>query len=71
MKKNSEYLIEDLDPQMHEILRNDAHKRLDKFIEFIDLYSNNDLEEIISFIRKELSKRKEAIKNADNKTRRH
>tara|TARA_Y100000114_G_scaffold143561_1_gene151239 strand:+ start:44 stop:235 length:192 start_codon:yes stop_codon:yes gene_type:complete len=63
MNKNSEYLIEDLEPQMHEILRNDAHKRLDKFIEFIDLYSKNHLEEVISLISEELSKRKE--KNDD------
>ena len=50
-------LIKDLDPQMDQILYNDLNNRLNKFIEFIDLYSDNELEKTLSLICKELSKR--------------
>lgn len=56
MNKNSK-LIKDLDPQMDQILNNDLNNRLNKFIEFIDLYSDNELEKTLSLICKELSKR--------------
>tara|TARA_X000001382_G_scaffold109871_1_gene86181 strand:- start:527 stop:712 length:186 start_codon:yes stop_codon:yes gene_type:complete len=49
--------IKDLDPQMDQILNNDLNNRLNKFIEFIDLYSDNELEKTLSLICKELSKR--------------
>ncbi len=57
-------LIKDLDPQMDQILYNDLNNRLNKFIEFIDLYSDNELEKTLSLICKELSKREV---NNDNK----
>ena len=50
-------LIKDLDPLMDQILYNDLNNRLNKFIEFIDLYSDNELEKTLSLICKELSKR--------------
>ena len=50
-------LIKDLDHPMDEILYNDLNNRLNKFIEFIDLYSDNELEKTLSLICKELSKR--------------
>lgn len=50
-------LIKDLDPQMDQILNNDLNNRLNKFIEFIDLYSDNELEKTLSLICKELSLR--------------
>ena len=56
MNKDSK-LIKDLDPQMDQILNNDLNNRLNKFIEFIDLYANNELEKTLSLICKELSKR--------------
>lgn len=49
--------IKDLDPQMDQIFNNDLNNRLNKFIEFIDLYSDNELEKTLSLICKELSKR--------------
>jgi len=56
MSKNIK-LIKDLDHPMDEILYNDLNNRLNKFIEFIDLYANNELEKTLSLICKELSKR--------------
>jgi len=50
-------LIKDLDHTMDQILYNDLNNRLNKFIEFIDLYANNELEKTLSLICKELSKR--------------
>ena len=50
-------LIKDLDHTMDQILYNDLNNRLNKFIEFIDLYSDNELEKTLSLICKELSKR--------------
>ena len=42
MIKISGKLIKNLDPQMDQILYNDLIDRFNKFIEFIDLYSDND-----------------------------
>ena len=50
-------LIKDLDHTMDQILYNDLNNRLNKFIEFIDLCTNNELEKTLSLICKELSKR--------------
>lgn len=63
MNKDSKS-IKDLDPQMDQILNNDLNNRLNKFIEFIDLYSDNELEKTLSLICKELSLRKG--KNGNN-----
>jgi len=56
MSKDSK-LIKDLDPQMDQILYNDLNDRFNKFIEFIDLYTDNELEKTLSLICKELSLR--------------
>lgn len=52
-------LIKDLDTQMDQILNNDLNNRLNKFIEFIDLYTDNELEKTLSLICKELSLRED------------